>query len=432
MAPHELRRPFKRAAISDQQKRRELALLRQAQSRRDSQHHARCVASSILSLHQTPETPQSPPEPLPAPESQLDAVEVERERGEEESRDFDARRASKLKGAEARQWFSRQLMLPEWMVDVPPRLTQDWYVFARPAGQRCFVVSSGGTTISRLRNGFLLHHFPSSLPSGARRKEFRFFWLNSKLEETGAFDPPSQYHRYRFSVVPIYNCDHTGLHAAYAGETPFMKDGLLFYNKHAHYQAGLTPLALVWKDESCSQYVLDTDGKGQVPAQQQVVLELQEDGKLSTSDDPPVIFGCLDQELRQKSGLQSGSLLRFSVSEVGMRYADGKLEATDMQFIGKVNRARAFADSYSKVLFQYTARHSPLKIDFLVQSLSSSGDEDDETTTETTDVEMVIIMALRTLPFSDMEPSVSTFASHHHAIAHRNSHQYCLSDLDYF
>ncbi|KAK9113458.1 hypothetical protein Syun_020255 [Stephania yunnanensis] len=417
MAPHELRRPFKRAAISDQQKRRELALLRQEQSRRDSQHHARCIASSILSLRQTPE---SPPEPSPAPETETEyrpeGLGGERERGEEESRDFDARRAWRLKGAEARQWFSRQLMLPEWMVDVPPRLSQDWYVFARPAGQRCFVVSSGGTTISRLRNGFLLHHFPSSLPSGARRKgssgsmqsfcildcifhepdqtyyvidmvcwrgyslydctaEFRFFWLNSKLEETGAFDPPSQYHRYRFTVVPIYNCDHTGLHAAYAGETPFIKDGLLFYNKHAHYQAGLTPLALVWKDESCSQYVLDTDSKGQVPAQQQVVLELQEDGKLSTSDDPPVIFGCLDQELRQKSGLQSGSLLRFSVSEGGMRYADGKLEMTDMQYIGKVNRARAFADSYSKVLFQHTARHSPLKIDFLVQSLSSSAND---------------------------------------------------------
>lgn len=26
----------------------------------------------------------------------------------------------------------------------------------------------------------------------------------------------------------------------------------------------------------------------------QVVLELQEDGKLTTSDDPPTVFGCLD------------------------------------------------------------------------------------------------------------------------------------------
>lgn len=32
----------------------------------------------------------------------------------------------------------------------------------------------------------------------------------------------------------------------------------------------------------------------------QVVLELQDDGKLCTSDDPPVIFGCLDVEFIEK------------------------------------------------------------------------------------------------------------------------------------
>lgn len=42
------------------------------------------------------------------------------------------------------------------------------YVCARPAGKRCFVVSSNGITVSRLRNGSLLHRFPSSLPNGSR------------------------------------------------------------------------------------------------------------------------------------------------------------------------------------------------------------------------------------------------------------------------
>lgn len=45
------------------------------------------------------------------------------------------------------------------------------YVFARPSGKRCFVVSSNGTTISRLRNGSILHRFPSSLPNGAKTKK---------------------------------------------------------------------------------------------------------------------------------------------------------------------------------------------------------------------------------------------------------------------
>lgn len=32
----------------------------------------------------------------------------------------------------------------------------------------------------------------------------------------------------------------------------------------------------------------------------QIALELQGDGKLTTSDDPPVIFGCLDKEFIEK------------------------------------------------------------------------------------------------------------------------------------
>lgn len=61
--------------------------------------------------------------------------------------------------------------------------------------------------------------------------EFRFFWVNSKLIETGACDSPSTYHRYRFSTVFVYNCDQEGLKAAYTGTVPYMKDGILFYNK---------------------------------------------------------------------------------------------------------------------------------------------------------------------------------------------------------
>ncbi|EAY72165.1 hypothetical protein OsI_00014 [Oryza sativa Indica Group] len=213
--------------------------------------------------------------------------------------------------------------------------------------------------------------------------EFRFFWVNSKLMETTAGDPPSTYHRYRFSAVPIYECTLQGLQAAYSGSTPYVKDGLLFYNKHAHYLAGITPLALVWKDEACSQYVIDTDSKGQVPSEQHIVLDLQEDGKLTTSDDPPVVFGSLDNEFIQKSNLRPGNLLRFAVKDERVKLVDGKMEISELQFVGKPNRARAFADSHSKALFQYAARHAPLRIEDLVASIQSNNME-----LESTDVEM--------------------------------------------
>ncbi|EEF51792.1 snurportin-1 [Ricinus communis] len=404
MAPNDVRRPFKRAAISDQQRRRDLTLQRQAQSRRDAQQQARCVATTVLSLQYQNTQPE--PELLPDQEEDGGGPSIE----------LDVRQAYKVKGAEARKWFAKQLMLPEWMIDVPDSLAQDWYVFARPAGKRCFVVSCNGTTVSRQRNGSILHRFPSALPNGAKTRdlsgssqsysildcifheldqtyyvidmvcwrgyslydcsaEFRFFWLNSKLGETGACNPPSVYHKYRFSIVPVYNCDQSGLWSAYTGSVPYTKDGLLFYNKHAHYQMGNTPLALVWKDENCSQYVIDTDSKGQVPSQQQVVLELQDDGSLISSDDPPVVFGCLDLGFVQKEVLHSGNLVRFAINDGGLRFADGKLEKADLHYLGKPNRARASADSYSKVVFQHTVRHSPLKIDDLLASVCSSDDQ---------------------------------------------------------
>ncbi|KAK0586826.1 hypothetical protein LWI29_012924 [Acer saccharum] len=415
MAPHDLRRPFKRPAISDQQRRRELSLLRQTQHRRDAQLQARCLASSVLTLQSRTSEPVSDveielvPEPESLPEQESGAL----------TKDLDVRQASRLKGAEARKWFAEQLMLPEWMIDVPDRLSHDWYVFARPAGKRCIVVSSNGTTVSRLRNGSILHHFPSALPCGAKTRdvsgsaqsycildcifhesdqtyyvidmvcwrgyslydctaEFRFFWLNSKLEETGACGPPSHYHKFRFSPISIYNCDQSGLLASYTGAVPYVKDGLLFYNKHAHYQTGNTPLALVWKDENCSQYVIDTDSKGQVLSQQQVVLELRDDGKLSTSDDPGVIFGCLDGEFIQMSGLHSGDLLKFAISDGGLTLVDEKLEKADLHYLGKVNRARVFADSYSKVMFQHMVRHAPQKFEDLVASISLSDDQENK------------------------------------------------------
>ncbi|KAI3901287.1 hypothetical protein MKW92_051256 [Papaver armeniacum] len=280
-------------------------------------------------------------------------------------------------------------MLPEWMIDIPPRLNHDWYVYARPSGKRCLVVSSAGTTVSRLRNGSVLHRFPSALQNGAYRTrdnsgsyclldcifhehdqtyyvidmvcwrgyslhdctaEFRFFWLNSKLAETGVCNPPSMYHKYKFSVVPIYESDQMGLQTAYLGT-------------HAHYHTGNTPLALVWKDENCSQYVIDEDSKGQTPLYQQVVLALNhEDGSLTTSDDPPVVFGLLSQEFILKSNLKPGNFLRFTVGDGGMSFVDGKLEKADLHYTNQAYRARASADSYSKILFQYAARHSPLEL----------------------------------------------------------------------
>jgi hypothetical protein len=78
------------------------------------------------------------------------------------------RRAAKERRRKAVELhWSRQLMTPSWLVGVPSRLSQDWLVRPRPEGRRVVVVSSGGRTVARRRNGTVLHSFASALPDGS-------------------------------------------------------------------------------------------------------------------------------------------------------------------------------------------------------------------------------------------------------------------------
>nr|CAB3472610.1 unnamed protein product [Digitaria exilis] len=111
--PPEPRRPYKRPAISDQQRRRELALQAQSARRADAQARARALASSLLTT------------PTPPAATHRHEEEHEEEEEQEHTVADVAASASKLRGSEARRWFARQIMLPEWMVDAPPHLASD-------------------------------------------------------------------------------------------------------------------------------------------------------------------------------------------------------------------------------------------------------------------------------------------------------------------
>lgn len=119
------------------------------------------------------------------------------------------------------------------------------YVMPRPEGRRCLVISSHQMTISRHRNGSILHRFPSVLPNGSRASmagsgddfcildcifhepnstyyiidmmcwkgyalydcsaEFRLFWVQGKLAECASGSAQDQA-RYPFVPVPAYTC----------------------------------------------------------------------------------------------------------------------------------------------------------------------------------------------------------------------------------
>lgn len=68
-----------------------------------------------------------------------------------------------------------------------------------------------------------------------------------------------------------------------------------------------------------------------------------------------------------QTDLKSGALLRFAIGNEGLRILDGKLEAADLQYVCKVNRARAFADSYSKVSIMVYIRSISLSTTILIR-----------------------------------------------------------------
>lgn len=72
-------------------------------------------------------------------------------------------------------------------------------------------------------------------------------------------------------TLPRYLGPHSRSHEAlmYLHITVLISS-MLLGARHAHYELGLTPLVLVWKDIHCCQYLLDTDSQGNVPAYQQV------------------------------------------------------------------------------------------------------------------------------------------------------------------
>ncbi|XP_069653970.1 snurportin-1 isoform X2 [Haliaeetus albicilla] len=173
--------------------------------------------------------------------------EEKEEIAEEEEMDVDA-------GKKLPKRYANQLMLSEWLVDVPLDLEQEWVVVVCPVGKRALVVASRGTTAAYTKSGFCVNRFPSLLPGGNRHNstsekvycildciyneakqtyyildvmcwrghpvydcqtDFRFFWLSSKIQEEEGLGEKSR-------INPV--------------------DGLLFYHKQTHYTPGSTPL----------------------------------------------------------------------------------------------------------------------------------------------------------------------------------------------
>lgn len=177
--------------------------------------------------------------------------------------------------------YKDQLMLSEWLVEIPPDFEENWLMMLCPTGRRNLVVASRGRTNNYTKSGYRMDTFSSGLPGGNKMSstgytlldcifsevektfyildimcwnqhpvydcdtEFRFFWLSSKIQEMSDIDNSS----YKFKVVPSCKCDKETMNKLLQDRLSTSTDGVLFYHKKSFYTFGTTPLVLWLKPD---------------------------------------------------------------------------------------------------------------------------------------------------------------------------------------
>ncbi|XP_005994966.1 snurportin-1 isoform X2 [Latimeria chalumnae] len=230
-APHPRLLQYKlRSSAQDQEERRRRLLEFQKSKRLDYVNHARRLAEGDWD----------------------DKLSEEEEDDEEETEDMELELKKKKK---LPKHYANQLMLSEWLVDIPADLAEEWFVVACPMGKRALIVASMGSTTAYTKSGFCVNRFPSLLPGGNRRnsavgKDYTILdCIYNEVNRT----------YYVLDVMcwrghPVYDCQFkfVGLQSSacvpeaichvLSMDFPFEVDGLLFYHKQTHYTPGSTPL----------------------------------------------------------------------------------------------------------------------------------------------------------------------------------------------
>ncbi|CAH2273369.1 snurportin-1 isoform X1 [Pelobates cultripes] len=177
--------------------------------------------------------------------------------------------------------YANQIMLSEWLIEIPPDLAELWLLVVCPVGKRSLIVASRGSTAAYTKSGYCVNRFPSLLPGGNRHNsstgkdytildcifneetrtyyvldvmcwrghpvydcqtDFRFYWLQSKLQEHEDLCEISKRNPFKFVGLDNFPCSLESVHNVLMQEFPYKVDGLLFYHKHTHYTPGSTPL----------------------------------------------------------------------------------------------------------------------------------------------------------------------------------------------
>jgi len=252
--PHPRFAQYKMKTSSISQEVRRKKLLEHQKARRDDlKNFARCLAAGDF--------------------------DEEKEEDEEEE-DMDT--SGEIRQRKLRKTYKNQLMLSEWLVEVPVDLAEKWLLILCPEGRRNLVIAANGSTKVFSKSGKQVKSFPSNLPGGNRNQnrrntytildciysesnsifyildmmcwdgfqyydcdtEFRLSWVQQKFIENQEMRTRSRINPYSFQPLPVYQCTRESIKEALNSPMPFSDhlDGLLIYHREVHYMPGKTPL----------------------------------------------------------------------------------------------------------------------------------------------------------------------------------------------
>uniref|UniRef100_A0A8R1TNC9 Snurportin-1 n=1 Tax=Onchocerca volvulus TaxID=6282 RepID=A0A8R1TNC9_ONCVO len=242
-----------RAELSQERRRKEF-LRRQKEARFDYANHARKLAMNEMDEDEYNEVEEEMDSTLP---------------------DKNSKKINRKRNCNR---YADELMLSEWLVDIPDSLSKDWICLPCPVGRRCLVVASNGVTSAYSKSGYLITQFHSYLPGGnhpchgsytlldcifdAKSRSFycldmiawnsltvadsdfdcRLFMMNSRITENENFKEVSKQIPYRFICLPYCRCEYDSMKEMMHQDFDFEIDGVLFYHASVHYFKGQSPL----------------------------------------------------------------------------------------------------------------------------------------------------------------------------------------------
>lgn len=134
------------------------------------------------------------------------------------------------------------------------------------------------------------------------------------------------------------------------GKHGFIQDGLLFIHKETHYELGVTPLVLLWKDPHCSRFFLETEDGSTVSQQQVATLGCFKDRTVRCLEGQ--VLGTLPEAFVTMQGFEDGDLVKMGLE--GVDVASERVQA--IHFVSRASKSRVLADTWSKIVFQHQAR----------------------------------------------------------------------------